>query len=175
MSPYDHHFRFVYNGVVGHKLLNFDRTHGQTFIVPETRKFHRKRGSYFFCLVPRVAVWHCRVTVWYSLLSYCSFTSVIMTSQRKAQRFPQRQRVAVTLQRTFMAYLSLKCISHRSTRNIIKSQCWIQTDKSQSRVIRCHKYQSRLPHRLAFVTSYHPRLRFVCLDPTLGLDYISLG
>ena len=27
--------------------------------------------------------------------------------------------------------------------NRIKYQCWIQTDKSQSRVIRCHKYQSR--------------------------------
>ena len=25
--------------------------HGQQFLVPETRKFHRKRGSYFFCLV----------------------------------------------------------------------------------------------------------------------------
>ena len=28
------------------------------FLVPETRKFHRKRGSYFFCLVPRVPVWY---------------------------------------------------------------------------------------------------------------------
>ena len=31
--------------------------------------------------------------------------------------------------------------SHKINR--IKYQCWIQTDKSQSRVIRCHKYQSR--------------------------------
>ena len=29
--------------------------------------------------------------VWYSLLSYCSFTSVIMMLQCKTQRFPQRQ------------------------------------------------------------------------------------
>ena len=29
-----------------------------TFLVPETRKFHRKRGSYFFCLVLRVPVWY---------------------------------------------------------------------------------------------------------------------
>ena len=76
--------------------------------------------------------------VWHSVLSYCSFTSVIMTSQRKEQRFPQRQRVAVTLNRTISAYFSLKCISQGGTRKIIMSQCWIQTDKSQSRVIRCH-------------------------------------
>ena len=28
------------------------------FLVPETRKFHGKTDSYFFCLVPRVAVWY---------------------------------------------------------------------------------------------------------------------
>ena len=33
---------------------------------------------------------------------------------------------------------SLKCISQRGTREIIKSKCWIQKDKSQSREIRCH-------------------------------------
>ena len=70
-------------------------------LVPVTRKFHRKRGSYFFCLVLRVAVWY---RAWLSgtgclVLSYCSFTSVIMTSQRKAQCFPQRQRIAVTIKR----------------------------------------------------------------------------
>ena len=60
--------------------------YGPSFLVPETRKFHRKRVSYFFCLVPRVAVWHCRVAVWYRLSGtpFCPFTSVIMTSQRKA-------------------------------------------------------------------------------------------
>ena len=102
-------------------------------LVPETRKFHRKRGSYFFCLVPRVAVWY-RL----SGTPFCSFTSVPMTSQRKAQRFPRRQRVPVTLKRTLLACFFLKCISQRGTRKIIKSQCWIQTEKSQSRVIRCH-------------------------------------
>ena len=76
--------------------------------------------------------------VWYSLLSYWSFTSVIMTSQRNAQCFPQRQRVVVTLKGTLFEQFSLKCISKWGTRKIIKSQCWIQTDKSQSRVIRCH-------------------------------------
>ena len=91
---------------------------GQMFLVPETRKFHRKRGSYFFCLVPRVAVWY-RL----SGTPFCSFTSVIMTSQRKAQRFPRRQRVAVTLKRTLTACFSLKCISQRGTRKIITSQC----------------------------------------------------
>ena len=88
--------------------------------------------------VPTFSVWY---RAWLSgtpFLSYCSFTSVIMTSQRKAQRFPLRQRVAVTLMRTLSAYFSLKCISQGGTRKIIKSQCWIQTDKSQSRVIRCH-------------------------------------
>ena len=34
--------------------------------------------------------------------------------------------------------------------------------------------QSRLPPRLVFVTSYHPWLRFVSLDPTLVLDSIIL-
>ena len=34
--------------------------------------------------------------------------------------------------------------------------------------------QSRLPTRLVFVTSYHPRKRFVSLDPTLVLDSITL-
>ena len=103
------------------------------FLVPETRKFHQKRGSYFFCLVPHVPVWY-RL----SGTPFCSFTSVTLTSQRKAQRFPRRQRVPVTLKRTLLACFSLKCISQRGTRKIIKSQCWIQTDKSQSRVIRCH-------------------------------------
>ena len=106
--------------------------------------------------VPTFSVWYCAwlsgTVAWlsgtahaclvqavrHSLLSYCSFTSVIMTSQRKAQRFPQHQRVAVTLKRTLSAYFSLKCISQGGTRKIIKSQCWVQTDKSQSRVIRCH-------------------------------------
>ena len=40
----------------------------------------------------------------------CSFTSVNMTSQRKAQRFPRRQSVPVTLKRTLLACFSLKCI-----------------------------------------------------------------
>ena len=71
------------------------------------------------CLVLRVAVWY-RLSGT-PFLSYCSFTSVIMTSQRKAQRFPQRQRVAVTLKRTLLAYFSLKCISQWGTRKIIKS------------------------------------------------------
>ena len=85
------------------------------------------------CLVPRVAVWY-RL----SGTPFCSFTSVTMTSQCKAQRFPRRQRVPVTLKRKLLACFSLKCISQRGTRKIIKSQCWIQTDKSQSRVIRSY-------------------------------------
>ena len=90
-------------------------------------------GTARACLVPRVPVW-------YRLpgAPFCSFTSVTMTSQRKAQRFPRRQRVSVTLKRTLLTCFFLKCISQRGTRKIIKSQCWIQTDKSQSRVIRCH-------------------------------------
>ena len=90
-------------------------------------------GTARACLVPRVPVWY-RL----SGTPFCSFTSVTMTSQHKAQRFPRRQRVSVTLKRTLSACFSLKCISQRGTRKIIKSQCWIQTDKSQSRVIRCH-------------------------------------
>ena len=106
---------------------------GLSILVPETRKFHRKRGSYFFCLVPRLAVWY-RL----SGTPFCSFTSVTMTSQRKAQRFLRRQRFPMTLKRTLLACFSLKCISERGTKKIIKSQCSIQTDKSQSRVIRSH-------------------------------------
>ena len=90
-------------------------------------------GTARACLLPRVAVWY-RL----SSTPFCSFTSVTMPSQRKAQRFPRRQGVPVTLKRTFLTCFSLKCISQRGTRKIIKSQCWIQTDKSQSRVIRCH-------------------------------------
>ena len=37
-----------------------------------------------------------------------------------------------------LAYFSQKCIIKLGTRKITKSQCWIQTDKSQSRVKRCH-------------------------------------
>ena len=70
------------------------------------------------CLVPRVAVWY-RL----SGTPFCSFTSVTMTSQRKAQRFPRRQTVPVTLKRTLLACFSLKCIFQRRTRKIIKSQC----------------------------------------------------
>ena len=70
--------------------------------------------------------------------SYCAFTSVIVTPQRRTPRFPPRQRVTVTLKRILLAYSSLKCISIWGTRQIIKSKCWMQTDKSQSRVIRCH-------------------------------------
>ena len=51
---------------------------------------------------------------------------------------PATSEVPVTLKRTLLACFSLKCVSQRGTRKIIKSQCWIQTDKSQSRVIRCH-------------------------------------
>ena len=80
-------------------------------LVPETRKFHRKRGSYFFCLVPRVAVW-------YPFSFDCSFTSVIMTSQSKAQRFQQRQMIAVTLKRTFISIFLFKMlISRRYEKN----------------------------------------------------------
>ena len=61
--------------------------------------------------------------VWHSVLSYCSFTSVIITSQCKAQLFPQHQRVVVTLNRTISTYFSLKCISQGGTRKVIKSQC----------------------------------------------------
>ena len=102
-------------------------------IPPKERFLLFLSGTARACLVPRVAVW-------YRLpgASFCSFTSVTMTSQRKAQRFPRRQRVSVTLKRTLLACFFLKCISQRGTRKIIKSQCWIQTDKSQSRVIRCH-------------------------------------
>ena len=35
-------------------------------------------------------------------------------------------------------WLRMQSRMTRCTRKIIKSQCWIQTDKSQSRVIRCH-------------------------------------
>ena len=90
-------------------------------------------GTARACLVPRVAVWY-RL----SGTPFCSFTSVTMTSQRKAQSFPRHQRVSVTLKRTLSACFSLKCTSHWGTRKIIKSQCWIQTDKYRSRVIRCH-------------------------------------
>ena len=56
--------------------------------------------------------------VWHSVLSYCSFTSVIMTSQRKAQRLPQRQRVALTLNITISAYFLFKMhISRRYEKN----------------------------------------------------------
>ena len=40
-----------------------------------------------------------------------------MTSQRKAQRFPRRQRVPVTFKRTLLACFSLKCISKRYEKN----------------------------------------------------------
>ena len=93
-------------------------------LVPETRKFHRKRGSYFFCLVPRVPVWYrACLSGTGSGTPFCSFTSVTMTSQRKAQRFPRRQRVPVTLKGTLLACFSSKCISQRGTRKIIKSHC----------------------------------------------------
>ena len=81
-----------------------------TFVVPETRKFHRKRSSYFFCTARGCLV----QTVWFYLLSCCSFTSEIMLSQRKAQRFPQRQRVAVPLKRTLFAYGGVKSNQPRS-------------------------------------------------------------
>ena len=90
-------------------------------------------GTARACLVPCVAVWYML-----SGTPFYSFTSVTLTSQRKAQRFLQRQRVSVTLKRTLSACFSLKWISQRGTRKIIKSQCWIQTDKSHSRVIQCH-------------------------------------
>ena len=69
-------------------------------------------GTARACLVPRVPVWY-RL----SGTPFCSFTSVTMTSQRKAQRFPRRQKGKL------LACFSLKCISQRGTRRIIKSQC----------------------------------------------------
>ena len=53
-----------------------------SLLVPETRKFHRKWSSYFFCLVPACGCLVPRVAVWYRLSGrpFCSFTSVIMTS-----------------------------------------------------------------------------------------------
>ena len=112
--------------------IRFSRTWDKK-IPPEEGFLLFLSGTARACLVPRVAFWY-RL----SGTPFCSFTSVTMTSQRKAQRFPRRQRAPVTLKRTLLACFSLKCISQRGTRKIIKSQCWIQTDNSQSRVIRCH-------------------------------------
>ena len=104
-----------------------------TWVIDTTFSYPRQENSTGRG-VPTFSVWY-RAWLsgiahgWFSLLS---FTSVITTSQR----FPQRQRVAV--KRTLLAYFSLKCIYQWGTRKIIKSQCWNQTYKSQSRVIRCH-------------------------------------
>ena len=52
------------------------------------------------------------------LLTNCSFTSVIMTLQRNAQRFPQRQRVVVTFYRNIIGIILFKMhISMRYEKN----------------------------------------------------------
>ena len=61
-----------------------------------------------------------------------------MTSQRKAQRFPQRQRVAVALKKILSVYFSLKCISQGGTRKNNQVPMLNPDRKNLSRVIRCH-------------------------------------
>ena len=85
---------------------------------------YRRQGNSTERGVPTFSVWYrawlSGTVAWLSgtgcLLSYCSYTSVIMTSQRKAQRFPRRRRVAATLKRTLSAYFSLQCIYLKEVR-----------------------------------------------------------
>ena len=109
------------------------------FLVPETRKFHRKRGSYFFCLVPRVpsgTARGCLVQAVRHSLLFIYVSNYDVTTQ--SATIPATSEGSRDVKENIIAYFSLKCISQRGTRKIIKSQCWIQTDKSQSRVLRCH-------------------------------------
>ena len=135
-------------------------------LVPGTGKSHQNTSAGKFD--PERAVWNCWLLALFNDVIVYDVTTHITTLPATSPP------LSMALNVKYFEQIHLKPHSISGTRKIINYLYRIQSDKSRSRVIRCHIPVSATP-RLGFVTSYHPRPRFVTLEPILVVDSINNG
>ena len=111
-------------------------------LVPETRKFYWKSSSYFFCLVPRLAVWYrpwlsgtgCLAFPFVLLFIYVSNYDVTMQNAT----FPATSESCRDVKENIFGIFLFKMHISRRYKKNNQVPMLNPDDKSQSRVIRCH-------------------------------------